>query len=525
MNNKLSVYDISFNNENTSLYLSIMSNECTSSIKSFQSYILNKKSENIDFIEKIVYDLSKFHLDNMNKDIRNENITIEFWFKANITYGKEIHIDGDVNGIHHRGFSCSPLCSILVYLNDNENPTLLTNIDNESYKYKKITNKELFIIFPKKLKSIIFDRSYYHSEIDIFDNRDTIDRNVLVIDIWEDYIPLFIENYESKYLTPFPEVIHYADNSDKTLKLFYENNTIDTAPHLAVKECINNDLEKGLTYSKKDKSIITINPDNVINKIPITNYNLDDKFFLDLLYNSDLYRRSGNLVESLNGVNCCKIFRDIAGYFSQDSITDCSGKGLNKTLYNGYIHIHNQDVAMKSSLKQMDSPLKQMDSPLKQMDSPLKQMDDPSYIKEPSYIKNIWDQHIHITQNFIKEDVKKYVLANFTKYGELDISDNLFKYILKHIAPDICNEIKKIYLLDETYKIIIQNVFLSQDLTTNENNTIVASICLYNDFLFKTDTSEIMFNSSSLVFQNSFYKNKCKDQIFIEFLVDIENNI
>ena len=510
MNNKLSVYDISFNNENTSLYLSIMSNECASSIKSFQAYILNKKSENIDFIEKIVYDLSKFHLDNMNKDIRNENITIEFWFKANITKN---HIDGDVNGIGHRGFSCSPLCSILVYLNDNENPTLLTNIDNESYKYKKITNKELFLIFPKKLKSIIFDRSYYHSEIDIFDNRDTIDRNVLVIDIWEDYIPLFIENYESKYLTPSPEVIHYADNSDKTLKLFYENNTIDTAPHLAVKECINNDLEKGLTYSKKDKSIITIYPDNVINKIPITNYNLDDKFFLDLLYNSDLYRRSGNLVESLNGVNCCKIFRDIAGYFSQDSITDCSGKGLNKTLYNGYIHIHNEVVAMKSSLKQIDSPLKQMD--------------DPSYIKEPAQflLQSFREHQIHITQNFIKEDVKKYVLANFTKYGELDISDNLLKYILNHIASDICDEIKNIYLLDETYKINIQNVFLSRDLTTNENNTIVASICLYNDFLFKTDTSEIMFNSSSLVFQNSFYKNKCKDQIFIEFLVDIENNI
>jgi len=79
--------------------------------------------------------------------------------------------------------------------------------------------------------------------------------------------------------------------------------------------------------------------------------------------------------------------------------------------------------------------------------------------------------------------------------------------------------------LDETFKIIIQNVFLSQNLTTNDNNTIVGSICLYNDFLFKNDDSEIMFNSSSLIFQNSFYKNKYKDQIFIEFLIDIENNI
>jgi hypothetical protein len=159
IHNKLSVYDISFNDENTNMYLSAMCNECISSINVFQAYILNKNSKNIDFIEKIVYDLSKFHLDSLNKDIQDENITIEFWFKANITYKRDIHIDGDDNGIIHRGFSSSPLCSILVYLNDNENPTLLTNIDNESYKYKNITNKELYFIFPKFVFPLAFSSS------------------------------------------------------------------------------------------------------------------------------------------------------------------------------------------------------------------------------------------------------------------------------------------------------------------------------------------------------------------------------
>jgi hypothetical protein len=438
INNKLSVYDIRFNNENTSMYLSDMCNECISTINSFQAYILNKNSENIDFIEKLVYDLSKFYLDSSNKDIQNPNITIEFWFKANSTYKKEFHIDGDDNGITHRGFSSSPLCSILVYLNDNENPTLLTNIDSEAYKYKKITNKELYIIFPKKLKSIIFDGSYYHSEIEIFDNCDNTDRNVLVIDIWEDYIPLWLENYKPKYSTP--EIT--------------------------------------------DESIITIIPDNIVHKIPITNYNLDDNFFLDVLYK--------------NNLSCCKIFRD--------SIHSISGHGetklLNEKLYNGYIHIYNPFVTMKSTLERMN---------------------EPSYIS--LYDTNSWDQHISITRDFIKKYIKTYILTNFKKYGELNTYDDLFDYIIKNVASDICNKIKNTYsFIDESYKIIIQNIFLSQKITTNENNTIIASICLYDDFLFKNDDNEIIINSCSLTIQNSFYKNKCEDQIFIEFFIDIEKN-
>jgi len=439
IHNKLSVYDISFNDENTNMYLSAMCNECISSINVFQAYILNKNSKNIDFIEKIVYDLSKFHLDSLNKDIQDENITIEFWFKANITYKRDIHIDGDDNGIIHRGFSSSPLCSILVYLNDNENPTLLTNIDNESYKYKNITNKELYFIFPKKLKSIIFDGSYYHSEIEIFDKCDNIDRNILVIDIWEDYVPLFLDNYKSKYSTP--EIT--------------------------------------------DGSIITIVPDHIVNKIPITNYNLDDNFFLELLYK--------------NNLNICKIFRDSMSYFSHDGET----KILNKNFYNGYIHIHNPFVPMKPTIKRMH---------------------EPSYIS--LYDTNTWNQHISITRDFISKDIKKYILTNFKKYGDLDISEDLFNYIIKNVASDVCNKIKSTYsFIDEQYKIIIQNISLSQKITTNENNTIISSICLYDDFLFKKDDNEIIVNSSSLIIQNSFYKNKSEHQIFIEFFIDIEKNV
>jgi hypothetical protein len=154
----------------------------------------------------------------------------------------------------------------------------------------------------------------------------------------------------------------------------------------------------------------------------------------------------------------------------------------------------------------------------------IKRMHEPSYIS--LYDTNTWNQHISITRDFISKDIKKYILTNFKKYGDLDISEDLFNYIIKNVASDVCNKIKSTYsFIDEQYKIIIQNISLSQKITTNENNTIISSICLYDDFLFKKDDNEIIVNSSSLIIQNSFYKNKSEHQIFIEFFIDIEKNV
>lgn len=430
--NKLSLYDVEFSDlckekiyrSKPEDYANIMKTECMMSIDTFQAYILNKQKQEFDFIEKTVYDLSKFHLQNINKDIQNENITIEFWFKANKTYKREIHVDGDDNAIPYRGFSPSPL-SIILYLDDNENPTMITNINKESYKYKKLDNKELCFIFPKKMKSIIFDGKYYHSEINIFDTDDNADRNILVIDIWEDYIPLRLNFYESKYSTDY----------------------------------------------MPNESLLQITENNIINEIPINNKIINDEFFLNLLYKKSL--------------DSCKIFKDIIPKSSN--------------LYDGFYYIRN---------------------PYNRINPNTKRLEDPDYITTRR-----WNEDIHITSDMIDEEIKTHIVKNFTKYEELNYNNILLDYILKTIAIKVCDKIKETYLLDDTCNIKIQKICLSQNITTNENHTIIASISLYDDYLYKNDTSDIIIKPHTLILQNGFNKSKNKSQIWIEFFIDIENKI
>ena len=59
--------------------------------------------------------------------------------------------------------------SSIIYLNDNYNsPTLLTNVDIETYKFKEFTEKQkIAFYFPQKNKTISFEGGkYYHGKCD-----------------------------------------------------------------------------------------------------------------------------------------------------------------------------------------------------------------------------------------------------------------------------------------------------------------------------------------------------------------------
>jgi hypothetical protein len=201
--------------------------------------LLNKNTnEKLNILEKFVYDVSLKHLRDSNLNIDNENIYIEFWCKNKFDTNA-FHVDCDefekLNGIYYY-----PLLSCVTYFNENSNPTIITNIDMETYIYKNFEyQKNLFISFPKILKQITFDGKFFHGS-GIIDDINS-ERIILAINIWERK----------------PTNINY----------YISNNT-------------NNIFQKnGCEYTviEKKNDIIMLN-----NKEKIKNYN----FFNELLYNN-----------------------------------------------------------------------------------------------------------------------------------------------------------------------------------------------------------------------------------------------
>jgi hypothetical protein len=218
----LSIWDVelSIEKEKEEKYMMYYINECVLTTQTYSAFILDKTKLVMDIVEKLVFDLSKFYLNQTNDDIMSDNIYIEFWFKSICTYSKALHTDGDDESLKYRKISRSPNMSILLYLNDNDNPTLITNINEEAYKFKQLSNenKNICIVFPKKMRSIVFDGNYFHSEVNLFTEWNDLsnERNMLVIDIWKNYkpinLPLYICDKYKEYTydvnAPFLNVKH-----------------------------------------------------------------------------------------------------------------------------------------------------------------------------------------------------------------------------------------------------------------------------------------------------------------------------
>jgi len=146
-------------------------------------YQLNQQtSVYTSFLEKIVYDIITFHSNRLNINSKY----IEFGF-----------IDKKNDFIKNEGAPST--LSIIVFFDNNNNPFLITNLIEETYKYKNFTDLIISCSFPKKLNHIIFEpNKYYHSVY----NEKTLIINVL-------------DEYQSNSI-PFPEKIfslnHYSNN-------------------------------------------------------------------------------------------------------------------------------------------------------------------------------------------------------------------------------------------------------------------------------------------------------------------------
>lgn len=223
------------------LYTSQLIDELKMSSKKTTKLLDLNKTE-FTILEKYVYDIALFHFQRLNVDINKH--CIEFWCKTKFDT-HNLHLDCDE---FLKKQSCQyvhPLLSCVTYLNDNSCPTIITNVDLESYKYKEFEKQtSIFLSTPKRNKQITFDGSFYHGSTTLTDNSDLDDRFIIAINLWNKK-PTNVDYY-------FPDT-----NNERIT--FNKNEPI-------VNIC-------------EDKNIHTI---NVSNKI--INYNL----FENILYNHDV---------------------------------------------------------------------------------------------------------------------------------------------------------------------------------------------------------------------------------------------
>ena len=127
-----------------------------------------KENVNIDIIEKLVYDIYNFHYKKFN-ELGNTYITFSFKTsdkndknKINLKIKYDEHKKINENKFKY------PLFHSITYLTDSIYPLLITNVDNNQYKFKEFKNQENIVFcFPKKGNHIVFNPSKYHSYLEI----------------------------------------------------------------------------------------------------------------------------------------------------------------------------------------------------------------------------------------------------------------------------------------------------------------------------------------------------------------------
>jgi hypothetical protein len=158
------------------------------------SYLLNTNKSDFSIIEKIVYEIAEFHYNRLNMEFDNTK-HVEFWLKNN-TEVNNFHFDCDEydKNTNLPDILSTPLLSCVVYFNDNDIPTVITNVNQESKNLQKYTeNNTIVLSFPKYLKHITFDGgNNCHGTTKLFETNET--RYMLAINLWDkkpSYVPYF----------------------------------------------------------------------------------------------------------------------------------------------------------------------------------------------------------------------------------------------------------------------------------------------------------------------------------------------
>jgi hypothetical protein len=192
-------------------------------------HILDTNQTMLSLIEKFVYDAAMHQLNSINRNTNNK-VYIEFLIKHTITSTDNKKARGlydfrvdKYEQLYNKYRKCArPILSNITYLSNSLFPLALTDIDEETYKYKEFTdNNTLNLIFPIKNKSVTFNGSMCHRVIDQFkqrnvDNLENV-QNFIAINIWEICpldIPIYTSTTDDLYQKDIPIFSFKKDNAE-----------------------------------------------------------------------------------------------------------------------------------------------------------------------------------------------------------------------------------------------------------------------------------------------------------------------
>ena len=279
----LDLYKVKINNEN--ININKIKQVC-SNFKNSNTILLDHDNEKKDIMiienEKIIYNLCYVFLKNKNLDI--DNYIVEYWFKTRYN-SHNLHCD--VNEEIKDKELIYPEFSSIFYLNDHNNPTVITELNHNDSIYNTGYEKEnINFIFPNELSYLVFNGKYLHGSLN---KNDTRDRNIIAINIWNRN-----QNYPYKSLSL---------NQNKTSFNNYLNNIT-----------IENITNKNLFYYYNF-------------------YNIIDKFILynELLYNIESSDYIISLLNNINSIRNNKIIIKTSRNNEKDRI--CNQNNENNVIY------------------------------------------------------------------------------------------------------------------------------------------------------------------------------------------------
>lgn len=258
--NSISILKIKENLDNLIVY--------TNYLKTLMLLDIKSNIEEYDELENAVFQISKMHLNRLNVML-DDSIYIEFWVK-NYSDLHKYHLDCDENELHHNKRYYHPLVSCVTYLNDHPNPTFISNINYEEYKYKNFENQLGFsLIYPEKGKHIYFDGSKFHGVTETNSELNNELRYILAINIWKSHKPVNIEYYISN-----KKSIIYGENKELTFEVDHNIYNIE----LNDKSKINLTIFDKLLYEKNSEDLHEIDEYKSISKNIIINFKKTELF-------------------------------------------------------------------------------------------------------------------------------------------------------------------------------------------------------------------------------------------------------
>ena len=175
-------------------------------------FVLDKYAKKRCLIEYVVEKLAKFHLEHINENY--DDYELEFWFKNTSDFNC-VHCDKDEVAYKQTSKNIHPQLASILYLDDNENPTYISEIKEKDSIFKTFENKsKCCLSFPKKGCQTTFDGSYFHGSISKnHENKDK--RYILLINFWKHYRPKDLIYFDIKL---FPH-LEACDENSKTYQL------------------------------------------------------------------------------------------------------------------------------------------------------------------------------------------------------------------------------------------------------------------------------------------------------------------